>query len=280
MTSKGYVHFPNVQLRSGLRTDVFADVSRRRILTRVGTDLAHLPDDEQEIQRMVSALGDPTRRRVFFTVREAGELMGKDDVAEAVGITRRLAGFHLDKLVEQGFLRAEFQRRTGRTGPGAGRPAKLYALAEAEEDSRLNVKHYDLLAELLLRAMSDRSGEDPQEVLERVGYEFGRELGEAERQAGRSPSYSTTTDAVTGVVGVLTRFGFGATQSEEGGFTARMCPFEEMAKVDPQRVCGLDRAIWRGVLSAFNPDATLAGARSMAQGDSACGALVVEDDGA
>jgi hypothetical protein len=93
-------------------------------------------------------------------------------------------------------------------------------------------------------------------------------------------SCSTTTDAVTGVVGVLTRFGFGATQSEEGGFTARMCPFEEMAKVDPQRVCGLDRAIWRGVLSAFNPDATLAGARSMAQGDSACGALVVEDDGA
>ena len=65
---------------------------------------------------------------------------------------------------------------------------------------------------------------------------------------------------------------------EEGGFTARMCPFEEMAKVDPQRVCGLDRAIWRGVLSAFNPDATLAGARSMAQGDAACGALVVEDE--
>ena len=227
---------------------------------------------------MVAALGDPTRRRVFFTVREAGELMGKVDVAEAVGITRRLAGFHLDKLVEQGFLRAEFQRRNGRTGPGAGRPAKLYALAESEEDSRLNVKHYDLLAELLLKAMSDRSGEDPQEVLERVGYEFGRELGEAERQAGRSPSYATTTDAVTGVVGVLTRFGFGATESEGGGFTARMCPFEEMAKVDPQRVCGLDRAIWRGVLSAFNPDATLAGARSMAQGDAACGALVVEDE--
>lgn len=228
---------------------------------------------------MVAALGDATRRRVFFTVREAGVLMGKDDVAGAVGITRRLAGFHLDKLVEQGFLRAEFKRRSGRTGPGAGRPAKLYALAEAEEDSRLHVTHYDLLAELLLKAMSDRSGEDPQQVLERVGYEFGRELGEAERQAGRSPSYATTTDAVTGVVGVLTRFGFGAKPSEEGGFTARMCPFEEMAKVDPQRVCGLDRAIWRGVLSAFNPDATLTGARSMAQGDAACGALVVEDDG-
>ena len=242
----------------------------------VGTDPATLPDDEHEIQRLVAALGDATRRRVFFTVREADRLMGKDDVAEAVGITRRLAGFHLDKLVEQGFLRAEFQRRTGRTGPGAGRPAKLYALAQAEQDSRLEVKHYDLLAELLLRTMSDRSGEDPQAVLERVGYEFGRELGEAERDAGRSPSYSSTTDAVMGVVGVLTRFGFGASVNEEGRITARMCPFEEMAKVDPQRVCGLDRAIWRGVLSAFNPDAQLASPSSTAQGDAACAALVVE----
>jgi predicted ArsR family transcriptional regulator len=242
----------------------------------VGTDPATLPDDEQEIQRLVAALGDGTRRRVFFTVREADRLMGKDDVAEVVGITRRLAGFHLDKLVEQGFLRAEFKRRTGRTGPGAGRPAKLYALAEAEQDSRLEVKHYDLLAELLLRTMGDRSGEDPQAVLERVGYEFGRELGEAEREAGRSPSYASTTDAVMGVVGVLTRFGFGASVNEEGRITARMCPFEEMAKVDPQRVCGLDRAIWRGVLSAFNPDAQLASPSSTAQGDAACAALVVE----
>lgn len=245
----------------------------------MSTDPATLPDDEQEIQRLVAALGDGTRRRVFFTVREADGLMGKDEVAEAVGITRRLAGFHLDKLVEQGFLRAEFQRRTGRTGPGAGRPAKLYALAEAEQQSRLEVKHYELLAELLLRAMSDRSGEDPQEVLERVGYEFGRELGEAERKAGRSPSYQSTTDAVMGVVGVLTRFGFGATAEEDGRITARACPFEEMAKVDPVRVCGLDRAIWRGVLSAFNPDATLQGASSTAQGDAACAALVVDASG-
>lgn len=240
------------------------------------TEPTHLPDDEAEIQRLVAALGDGTRRRVFFVVREADGLVGKDEVAEAVGITRRLAGFHLDKLVEQGFLRAEFQRRTGRTGPGAGRPAKLYALAEAEQRSTLEVKHYDLLAELLLRAMSDRSGEDPQQVLERVGYEFGRELGEAERQAGRSPSYQSTTDAVMGVVGVLTRFGFGATAEDDGRITARACPFEEMAKVDPVRVCGLDRAIWRGVLSAFNPDAELTSPSSTAQGDPACAALVVE----
>lgn len=245
----------------------------------MSTDPATLPDDEVEIQRLVAALGDGTRRRVFFTVREAGELVGKDEVAEGVGITRRLAGFHLDKLVEQGFLRAEFQRRSGRSGPGAGRPAKLYALAEAEEDKLLNEKHYDLLAELLLRAMNDRSGEDPQQVLERVGYEFGRELGVAERAAGRSPSYASTTEAVMGVVGVLTRYGFGATAGADGEFTARACPFEEMAKVDPQRVCGLDRAIWRGVLSAFNPDATLTEMTTRTDGDEACAARVVPVDG-
>jgi predicted ArsR family transcriptional regulator len=239
------------------------------------TDPVTRPDDEVEIQRLVAALGDGTRRRVFFTVREACGLVGKDEVAEGVGITRRLAGFHLDKLVEQGFLRAEFQRRSGRSGPGAGRPAKFYSLAAPEEDKRLLEKHYDMLAELLLRAMNDRSGEDPQEVLERVGYEFGRELGVAERAAGRSPSYSSTTEAVMGVVGVLTRYGFGATAGTDGEFTARACPFEEMAKVDPKRVCGLDRAIWRGVLSAFNPDATLAGATARAEGDEACAARIV-----
>ncbi len=244
----------------------------------MSTNHATIPDKEVEIQRLVAALGDGTRRRVFFTVREADDLMGKDDVAEAVGITRRLAGFHLDKLVEKGFLRAEFQRRTGRTGPGAGRPAKLYALAPLEEDKILNEKHYDLLAELLMRAMDDRSGADPQEVLERVGYEFGRELGEAERAAGRSSSSASTTEAVMGVVGALTGFGFSATAGTDGQFTARTCPFEEMAKVDPHRVCGLDRSIWRGVLSAFDPDATLADATARAEGDEACAARVVQVD--
>ena len=82
-----------------------------------------------------------------------------------------------------------------------------------------------------------------------------------------------------GVVGVLTRYGFGATAGKDGEFTARACPFEEMAKVDPQRVCGLDRAIWRGVLSAFNPDATLAEMTTRTDGDEACAARVVPIDG-
>jgi predicted ArsR family transcriptional regulator len=232
---------------------------------------------EEEIRRLVSALGDPTRRRVFFTVREADGLVGKDEVAERVGINRRLAGFHLDKLVEQGFLRAEFHRRTGRSGPGAGRPAKLYALAEAEIAVQLHERHYDLLATLLLRAMTDRTGAPADEVLDRVGFEFGRELAEREGAAGAGLGNKTITEAVTQVIRLLSRYGFAPqADAESGSITARACPFEEMAQADPDRVCALDRSIWRGVLSVVAPRATLADPTARARGDATCGARVVE----
>lgn len=235
---------------------------------------------ERDIERLANALGDPTRRRIFFFVRASGELVGKDEVSEGVGVERRLAAFHLDKLVEQQFLRAEFRRRSGRTGPGAGRPAKLYALADSELSVSLPERHYDLLAQLLLRAMSDRSEAPAQAVLERVGYEFGREIGLrqlAERGHEATPlkTHSTTTEAIAEVVRLLSRYGFAAESDGTDAIKACACPFEEMAFHDPARVCGLDRAIWRGVLSAFAPEATLAEATTRAQGDEACVAHVV-----
>jgi predicted ArsR family transcriptional regulator len=235
---------------------------------------------ERDIERLATALGDATRRRIFFFVREAGDLVGKDEVAAGVGIDRRLAAFHLDKLVEQEFLRAEFRRRSGRSGPGAGRPAKLYALADAELSVSLRERHYDLLAQLLLKAMSDTSGAPDQAVLERVGFEFGQEIGQrelAERGEDATPvaTRSTTTEAIAEVVRLLSRYGFSAESSSGDGIKACSCPFEEMAFHDPARVCGLDRAIWRGILSAFAPQATLAEATTRAQGDEACVAHVV-----
>lgn len=238
---------------------------------------------ERDIERLATALGDPTRRKIFFFVREAGVLVGKDEVAEAIGIERRLAAFHLDKLVEQGFLRAEFQRRTGRTGPGAGRPAKLYALTESEVSVSLPERHYDLLAELLLRSMAGGSDVPTQAVLERVGYEFGREIGLRQREesgdATPLSARSTTTEAIAEVVRLLSRYGFAAESAGGDAIKACSCPFEEMAFHDPARVCGLDRSIWKGILSAFAPEATLAEATTRAQGDEACVVQVVGPDG-
>ena len=232
---------------------------------------------EREIGRLTAALGDPTRRKVFFAVRAAGTALTKDDVAAQLGIARRLAGFHLDKLVAEGFLAADFHRRNGRGGPGAGRPAKHYRLSETEVGVTLPERHYELLAGLLLRSRQDPRGGPPQEALERVGYEFGLELGRSELAAGRVGLGAAGAAAVGQVARLLSGLGFQA--SAEGATTLRACacPFEELAFDDPDRVCGLDRAIWRGLLAAFAPEASLSVAGTRARGDAAC---VAEVEGA
>jgi predicted ArsR family transcriptional regulator len=229
---------------------------------------------ERDIGRLAAALGDPTRRRIFFTLRAAGRYQTKDEVAAAVGIDRRLAGFHLDKLVEQGFLEADLRRARGRAGPGAGRPPKRYRLADAEVLMALPERHYELLAALLLRATGQAGAGSPQEVLERVGYDFGYEVGLAEAAAGRTGPDSTLSGAVQDVVRLLTRYGFAARSEGDSGLRACACPFEELAFDDPERICGLDRAIWRGMLAAFAPEATLRVATTRARGDEACVATV------
>ena len=117
-----------------------------------------------------------------------GASMGKDDVAAAVGIERRLAGFHLDKLVEQGFLRGRASAATRAAGgPGAGRPPKRYRLAESR--GAHGAARAPLRAAGGPAAARDRRGRlrrRPQEVLERVGYDFGYEVGRAEAAAGGS----------------------------------------------------------------------------------------------
>src|SRR4051794_32441309 len=79
-----------------------------------------------------AALADPVRRRLHRFVVGATEPVGRDDAAAAAGVSRSLAGYHLDQLVEQGLLATTFARRSGRSGPGAGRPAKLYERAPVE----------------------------------------------------------------------------------------------------------------------------------------------------
>jgi predicted ArsR family transcriptional regulator len=225
---------------------------------------------EEHVQRLVAALGDPTRRRIFFRVRGAApESLTKDDIAAAEGIDRRLAGFHLDKLVDRGFLEAGFHRRNGRSGPGAGRPAKFYRLAEAEFAVALGERHYDLLAGLLLKAASDTSGDASDEVLERVGFAFGLEVGRAEVAAGRHIG-EAGVDAIAEVARLLSRYGFAAESDGDHGIRACACPFEELAFGDPERVCGLDRAIWKGMFAAFDAEATVTASGSRALGDEAC----------
>ncbi|MFP5451531.1 MAG: helix-turn-helix transcriptional regulator [Thermoleophilia bacterium] len=240
---------------------------------------ATLQGSEQEIGRLTAALGDVTRRRVFFALRSAGAVQTKDDIANAVGIDRRLAGFHLDKLVEYGFATATLDRPTGASGPG--RPAKRYAVAHESVLVARPERHYELLAALLLRATREGGGAS-QESLERVGYEYGLQTGLAEVAAGRErPSTDSLAHALEAVARLLTTMGFSADAEAGSGagiaLRACACPFEELAFDEPGRICGLDRAIWRGMIAAFAPEARVTIDNTRAGGDDSC-LMIVEDD--
>ena len=135
-------------------------------------------------------------------------------------------------------------------------------------------RHYDLLAALLLRATKEPVRPARRRCSSGSGHDFGFEVGLAEVAAGRSAPGASLTEAMEGVVRVLSRYGFAARAEGEGGIRACACPFEELAFHDPERICGLDRAIWRGMLAAFAPDAELRVATTRAGGDDACVAEV------
>src|SRR2546427_367435 len=98
----------------------------------------------------IAVLGDPVRRRLYlYVVDQPGEV-SREAAARAVGITRPAAAFHLEKLVEEGLLEAGYRRLSGRRGPGAGRPARVYRRAAREVHIDLPSRDYELVARVLL----------------------------------------------------------------------------------------------------------------------------------
>jgi predicted ArsR family transcriptional regulator len=135
------------------------------------------PDDVDRQLSGLAGLGDPVRRALYRYVAERGTPVSRDDAATAAGISRPLAAYHLDKLVHDGLLQASYQRRGGRRGPGAGRPAKHYARADRQVELSLPARDYAALAELLARAgEADPSGA-AQAALHRAAAAHGAELG-------------------------------------------------------------------------------------------------------
>src|SRR5918996_1117070 len=98
-------------------------------------------------------LGDHPRRRLYDYVAERHRPVSRDEASAALDIDRSLAAYHLDKLVDHGLLTASFARPEGRSGPGAGRPAKYYARAETEVEVSVPPREYRLVADVLASAI-------------------------------------------------------------------------------------------------------------------------------
>jgi predicted ArsR family transcriptional regulator len=201
----------------------------------------------------VASLAEPQRRALYRFVVSRGEAVGKDEAAAALGVARSVAAFHLDRLVADGLLVTEFRRLTGRQGPGAGRPAKLYRRAEGEMSVSLPARQYDLAAGLLAAAVNDatHTGTPVAKALTRVARERGRALGErAREEAGKRPSRRALLDAS---LGVLDEQGYEPHQHGKEIVLAN-CPFH--ALVDEQRdlVCGMNRDLLCGMADAVGDD--------------------------
>ena len=187
----------------------------------------------------VAALAEPTRRRLYDHVAGQSDPVSRDEAAAAVAVPRATAAFHLDRLVDDGLLEVHFERRTGRTGPGAGRPAKLYRRADCTVEVSFPERHYDLAGDLLASAMAvaEDSGESPRAVLARLAYERGRDLG-----AGAPPG-----DGRAAALGVLEHHGF-EPRVEDGAVTLANCPFHTLAREHTDLVCGMNLRLLEGVL--------------------------------
>src|ERR1700749_247458 len=129
----------------------------------------------------LSSLDDPLRRRLYEVVTSQPGPVRREEAASAAGIGRALAVYHLDKLVESGLLTASYQRPPGRSGPGAGRPAKMYVRADREFAGTVPPREYELAARLLVQAVEADPSDRSRTALAGAARRLGTGLGSAFR---------------------------------------------------------------------------------------------------
>jgi predicted ArsR family transcriptional regulator len=202
----------------------------------------------------IAALDDPGRRRLYELVRDAGHPVSRDEAAEKAGISRSLAAFHLDKLVERDLLTFSYARPPGRSGPGAGRPSKLYRPSTAEVEVSIPERHYDAIGKLLVDSiLEDPGAPDRLSVAEDVAGREGRVIGEAVRKELRLRP-SGAERALTTASDVLRGRGYEPYLAEDGSLRLRSCPFHALARHAPQLVCRMNRAFIEGIVRGLGND--------------------------
>lgn len=209
---------------------------------------AHEPAPIDDQLSAIGSLQEPVRRSLYLYVAASTDDVGRDEAAQAVGIQRSLAAFHLDKLVEAGLLEATYRRLTGRTGPGSGRPAKLYRRSSSEHSVSLPPRHYDLAAELLAEAMEE-SGERPaRESLTQVAHRHGEKVGQ-ELRASLSARVSRER-RLDALAQALDRYGY---EPRREGRAVRLgnCPFHALAEGHRDLVCGMNLSLLEGVVDGM-----------------------------
>jgi predicted ArsR family transcriptional regulator len=202
----------------------------------------------------LAALAEPLRRRFYLHVASSAEPVSRESAAEALGVSRSVAAFHLDKLAEVGVLDVEYRRPPGKGGPGAGRPTKFYRRAERELDFSVPERRYDLAAAILAQAVSDAQERaiPVDEALRVAAHDFGRVIGAGLDDTSDAGSENESER----VLAILTAHGY---EPERHGalITLQNCPFHALAEEHRDLVCGMNLDMLQGLLEgAAAPDLT------------------------
>lgn len=187
----------------------------------------------------LAVLADDVRRELYLYVSSQGAVVGRDQAAAALGIPRHQAKFGLDRLVEAGLLEADYARISGRSGPGAGRPAKVYRRADREISVSLPGREYALAGDLMAEAItsSTTQGIPVGQALTEVAAARGRDIGRQARGPGEPLQIAQEA---------LARFGYEPRVSNDELRLAN-CPFHALADAHTELVCGMNEALLGGM---------------------------------
>ena len=202
----------------------------------------------------MGVLAEPARRALYQHVVSSPEPVSREQAAEALGLAVHNVKFHLDKLAAVGLLEVEYRRLSGRSGPGAGRPSKVYRRTDREVAVSVPPRRYDLAGEVLAEAVdrSVRDGVPVGEAVVEVAREVGRDLiAAADDGVQRAPS--APPDEVSQVADVLTRYGYEPQRIDDELCLAN-CPFDRLALQHTSLVCGMNVALVDGVLDGVGAE--------------------------
>jgi predicted ArsR family transcriptional regulator len=202
------------------------------------------PSDAGATFDRLIALCEPARRDLYFFVADRGDWVSRDDVVEATGRRRGLVAHHLDRLAEDGLLEVEYRRLTGRSGPGAGRPAKLYRRADVGVDLSIPPRNPNLVGALLADAVKG-AGPAAEPVRARF-LETARDAGMAagrDAHGGRSAGQRRAR-----LTEVLDGYGYQPIAAD-GELSLRNCPYEPLSERDRDLVCSMNLALVEGAVA-------------------------------
>jgi predicted ArsR family transcriptional regulator len=198
------------------------------------------PEPEPTDLDALAALAEPHRCQLYSYVAERHGWVSREQAADAVGLRRGVAAHHLDRLVNDGLLEADYQQRSGRRGPGSGRPAKVYRRSPSQFGVSLPARQYELAGRVLAAAADEARRDLPgvEVAIRRSARAAGRDLGDQIR--GQLSPRAAATTRRSEILRALEGRGYEPEMLDDGCTVLHNCPFHRLAQEHTELVCGLN----------------------------------------